>query len=192
VVADTLVFGQEIGRLDLEERFLVSEGLKGRMEREVFAHVVLRPVHAVGSPGAVARFETEPYWEWATDLISPPPAQGPARFVRGGRPLAPDEVPASGGHSREGWEFPEVLYPLELRFRRRDLLEAGPFDLAAYHSQAHGAWLSMTNHPERRGRTDLPPLPVAVSRPRIASRRFFEFCVREGLPFTWRPVYVVD
>lgn len=107
------------------------------------------------------------YWELDSDFILPPLSPSMTLTDSAGRPIRGDDFDA-GVHRREG----SYMHP-DLHYRASDLTGLEPFDLARAFE------------PFGKHRTY-----SSLNCPLMASRKFYECCVSNGLRAGWVPVRI--
>jgi len=166
----------------------VPERVKTILEAGDFRHILFRPtVHVphmveldelgnpielvpdMGSIAQVGRLPGEPvhHWELDSDFTLPPLAPTMTLTDSEWKPVRSGDF-ARGFHRREGF----YSHP-ELHYRASDLEGLEPFDLARTYEpfgNRHGY--------------------APLARTLVASRRFYEYCIRHGLRTGWVPVRI--
>jgi hypothetical protein len=154
-------------------RYVVPQRVKRVIESALSPHVLFRPA-LLSDP--LARLENRPksvsweawgppWWELTSDYTLP--AVSPSMDLRDpkGSPLAPGD-PTASYHRYEGLH----IWP-ELHYRAADLRTVEPFGLARTLEHFGG---------------DIP----SDDRTLVASRDFYDLCVRHGLKAEWLPVRI--
>lgn len=149
---------------------VVSERVRRAVEDTDMRHVIFRPtvlVHGKGKPDdlRVAWSEIgDPWWEITSDYTLPP--LSPTVQI-----VAQDEGPFVSYESQL-LELREGLYQVpELHYRRTDIEQCEPFDLAVSH--------------EHIGK---PP----HQQMKIASQRLYQLFTKHGMKASWIPVRIDD
>lgn len=140
---------------------IVSDVVRRKMEQAGLKHVAFHPVEIIGKGKEGFK---QPIWELRSDLFL--------------SPLSPRcelldcwKQPFTGNISR-GCYLYEGLYSFgELHYKECDIKSVEPFDYAMTH--------------ERFG-----PNEIQAEHARVASQRFYQFCVTQGFDIYWTPVRI--
>jgi hypothetical protein len=158
----------------LQIAYFTTERARSALEDAGLQHVVFRP--AFYGPYRLQEGETEesiaerygrPYWELDSDFTLPPLSPSMRFTDKNGRPWVRDDF-SNGLQPREG-----LFSHPELHYRRSDLEDLAPFDLARTY-EPFGNYSGYDRQ----------------NCPLIASRRFYETCVANKLKTGWVPVRI--
>ncbi len=165
----TLLVAGRFRHIDFRPVF-VSKKLVGELTEEVRAILEARGHQAVQEERQVVPWEKlgEPWSELWSDLILPPLSPSCVLMDSKGNPYK-EGVSFGGQFLHEGfYDWPEM------RYRRSDLARVDDFDIALTYEQF-----------------GFGP-PADYKRAKVVSRRFYQYCIDNGLKANWRPVRIEE
>jgi len=149
---------------------VVADSVKRLLEASGLSHVFFHPtaLSKMTSKGITwVEWEKvgEEWWEMGSDGLMPPLAPSMELYDQRNRRIV------AGGDVSGGVTPYEGFYsPVELHYTTESLKNMPPFDLARTFEQFNN--------------------PVLDIRPLIASKRFYDFCINNGLDVGWVPVRI--
>ena len=153
-----------IGLAASSDSFLVSSEVRYALESYGFDHLVFSAVElsvTKYSGEEVVPLHNKHWWSLASDITMPPLNPGNL-FNENGEPY--DGNPGKGCFPRDG-----LYVPAELHYHARDVQSLPPFGLAltreGFGVKGHMKYL-------------------------VASKDFYEFCVRQNIKLNWTPVRI--
>lgn len=152
----------------------VSDRVKGQLSQEGLRNMIFLPTKRGRNPfredgdpvQRPARGRPQIWWELRSSIVLPRTAET-LSLVRS------DGSPCAGEGERSCYRREGLYSHPELRYRRRDIAALGDFDLA-HTREAFGEY------------------PTEFDRPLVASHRFFDACLKNGIETDWVPVRLED